>query len=439
MDATLFEQLEQTVNTAGAMAAIDRLAEELKARKDYAGMFYALLMKKRYELGVSPIATGSNQDLPAEVQQAFEEGIADAARTVGRLYLQEGQIPQAWGYFRMLNEIGPVAEALNKLELDDTMDSQAIIDIAFHQGVAPIKGFDWVLARFGTCSAITVMGGDLPFSADVRAACSKKLIHTLHRELVERLKAEIQRTQGFEPTGTTVRELVEGRDWLFADDFYHIDLSHLNSVVQMATQLEACEELGLARDLCAYGMRLSPRFRYQSEPPFDDQYADYDRYLAILMGEDVEGGLAHFRAKVDANPPATAGTFPAEIYVNLLMRLGRQPEALDAVRQYLSPLGEVRTSCPSLVELVQQTKRFDVLAEVARQQGNAVNFVAGLIAGRPNEHRAASAARAKPKPVPAKRVAKPKPARIKRSAKPARKPKPARAKVGSAKPKRGKR
>ena len=380
MDATLFDQLEQTVKKAGPAAAIDKLAEELKAKKDYGPLFYTLLMKKRVELGVSPIATGSNQDLPAEVHRAFEDGIADAARTVGDLYLAEGKIPEAWGYFRMLGDSAPVAAALEKLELDDTMDTQAIIDIAFHQGVLPGKGFDWVLQRFGTCSAITVMGGDLPFSPEVRAMCSKKLIRTLHNELMERLRGEIHRQQNFMPTGKTVRELIEGRDFLFADDFYHIDLSHLNSVVQMATQLDNCEELQLVRDLCGYGMKLSPRFRYQSEPPFEDQYADYDKYLAILTGEDVEGGLAHFRAKVEANDPATMGTFPTEIYVNLLMRLGREEAALEIVRKYLAPLGEVRLSCPNLVELCQQTKRFDVLAEAARAQGNAVNFVAGLIA-----------------------------------------------------------
>jgi hypothetical protein len=148
----------------------------------------------------------------------------------------------------------------------------------------------------------------------------------------------------------------------------------------MATQLEKCEELQLARDLCAYGKKLSPRFRYQSEPPFEDQYADYDKYLAILTGEDVEGGLAHFRAKVDANPPATMGTFPTEIYVNLLLRLGRTEEALGAVHTHLAPLGDVRLSCPNLVELCQQTKRYDVLKDAAKTQGNPVNFLAGLIA-----------------------------------------------------------
>jgi hypothetical protein len=382
MDATLLDQLEQTLKQAGPAAAIDKLAVELKAKKDYGPLFYTLLMKKRVELGVSPIATGSNQDLPAVAHHAFEEGIGDAARTVGNLYLADGQIPQAWGYFRMLGETAPVAAALEKLELDDAMDTQAIIDIAFHQGVLPIKGFDWVLQRFGICSAITVMGGDLPFAPEVRAACSKKLIRTLHNELMERLKAEIQRVQNFTPSAKSVRELIEGRDWLFADDFYHIDLSHLNSVVQMSTQLDNCEELHLVRDMCAYGKKLSPRFRYQSEPPFEDQYADYDKYLAILTGEDVEGGLAHFRAKVEASDPKEAGTFPTEIYVNLLMRLNRPEEALAAVRKYLTPLGDVRLSCPSLVDLVQQTQRFDVLADVAREQGNPVNFLAGLIAGR---------------------------------------------------------
>jgi hypothetical protein len=382
MDATLFDQLEQTVKTAGPAAAIDKLAVELKAKKDYGALFYTLLMKKRFELGVSPIATGSNTDLPAAKHSDFEEGIANAARTVGQLYLDDGKIPQAWGYFRMLGETAPVAAALDALTLDDTMDSQAIIDIAFHQGVLPGKGFDWVLQRFGICSAITVMSGDGQYPPEVRAECSKKLLRALHTELIERLRGEIQRVQNFAPSAKTVRELIEGRDWLFNDDFYHIDLSHLNAVVQMATQLESCEELQLAREMCAYGKKLSPRFRYQSEPPFEDQYADYDKYLAVLTGEDVEGGLAHFRGKAEASDPQADGTFPTEVFVNLLLRVGRDQEALEVVRRKIAPLGEVRLSCPNLVELCQQTKRFDVLAEAARAQGNAVNFVAGLIAGR---------------------------------------------------------
>jgi len=381
MDPQLFDDLDQTLRASGPAAAIDRLCRDLEERDDYTGLFYALLMKKRHELGVSPLPTGSNQDLPPATHQAFEDGIRDAARTVGHLYLRAGQIPQAWAYFRMLGETAPIAEALEKAELRDDEDCQPLIDIAFHQGVLPVKGFDWVLKRFGICSAITTLsGGDLPFPPDVRAACIRRLVRALHDELIDRLRGEIERQQGFAPTGKTVQELIEGRDWLFADDYYHIDLSHLNATVQMATQLDGGEELHLARALCAYGKRLSPRFRYQSDPPFDDQYVDYDRYLAVLTGEDVEGGLAHFRAKAEAADPETVGTFPAEVLVNLLLRLGRDAEALEVARRHLARLGDQRLSCPNVVELCQKTGRYDVLAEVAREQGHAVNFVAGLIA-----------------------------------------------------------
>jgi len=381
MDPQRFDDLEQTLRQSGPGAAIDRLCRQLEEERDYASLFYALLMKKRHELGVSPVPTGSNTDLPAAAHQGFEEGIRDAARTVGDLYLRAGQIPQAWAYFRMLGEVGPVARALAQVEPRDDEDCQPLIDIAFHQGVLPEKGFEWVLRRYGICSAITTLsGGELPFPPEVRAGCIRTLVRALHAELLDRLRGEIARQQGFEATGQNVPELIAGRDWLFADDYYHIDLSHLNATVQMASQLDGGEELRLARELCAYGQRLSPRFRYQSDPPFEDQYVDYDKYLAVLTGADVEGGLAHFRAKAEAADPETVGTYPAEVLVNLLLRLGRAEEALEVARRHLAPLGDVRTSCPNLVELCQRTGRYDVLAEVARAQGHAVNFVAGMIA-----------------------------------------------------------
>ncbi|MCI0681554.1 MAG: hypothetical protein L0Y71_05585 [Gemmataceae bacterium] len=383
MDSRLFDDLQQTLSTDGPVAAIDKLCADLKARKEYAGLFYTLLMKKRHELGVSPIATGSNQDLPPALHQAFEDGIREAARTVGKLWLDEGDIPQAWAYYRMLGETEPVAQALDKVELKEDQDVQPIIDIAFHQGVHPRKGFEWILRRYGICSSITTMaGGDLPFPLEVRQDCIKRLIRALHEELFERLKAEIQRKQGFAPTGKTIAELMAGRDWLFADEFYHIDLSHLSAVVQMSAQLDNCDELGMARELCQYGQRLSPRFQQVTDPPFENQYQDYEVFLSILQGDDVEKGLAHFRAKAENADPETVGTYPAEVLVNLLLRLGRKDEALETSRRFLARLGEARTSCPSFVELCQQTRNFQALADVAREQENPVNYLAGLIAAR---------------------------------------------------------
>src|SRR5437870_3837572 len=145
MDPEVFDELQQTLARSGAPAAIEQLCATLRERKDYANLFYALLLKKRHELGVSPVPTESAQALPADKHAPYEEGIREAGREVGQLYLQQGDIPRAWMYFRMLGEPEPVARAIEHHQLGDGEDSQQVIEIAFHQGVHPHKGFDWIL------------------------------------------------------------------------------------------------------------------------------------------------------------------------------------------------------------------------------------------------------------------------------------------------------
>jgi hypothetical protein len=384
MDAAIFDELQQTLASAGPQAAIDRLCADLRGRKDYGSLFYALLMKRRHEMGVSPIPTGPSQDLPEKVHAEYENAIRDAGHTVGKLYLDEGDIPHAWIYYRMLGETEPVARALSDVHPGEGEDCQQLVDIAFHQGVHPQKGFDLILDRFGLCSAITMASNmempQGPQGPDVREYCVKRLVRALYNDLRERLKAEIERQDGKAPETGTVPELMAGRDWLFAEEFAHIDVSHLGSVVQMSVNLNPCEELGLARELCAYGAKLSPRFHYASDPPFDDQYRDYGVFLAILAGDGVEEGLAHFRAKADNADKETVGTYPAQVLVNLLLRLNRPTEALEVARKHLAATDGQPISCPTVSELCQRTGDYRALAEVARQQGDPVNFVAGLIA-----------------------------------------------------------
>jgi hypothetical protein len=383
--AELYDDLEQELHHKGAGAAIDTLCAALRAQKDYTGLFYALLMKKRHELGVSPIPTGPAQALPESVHAPYEDAIRDAAHTVGQLYLDDCNIAGAWAFYRMLGETEPVRQAIEKVVLVEGEDSQPLVDIAYHQGVHPKKGFDVVLERYGICSAITLVGGgEFPHGPEVRDYCIKKLVRALHTELVERLLAEIERVQNFRPSVRTVGELIAGRDWLFADDLYHIDVSHLGAVVQMSMNLTPSPELEQARELCVYGQHLSPRFQFNSDPPFDEQYRDYSVYLAILAGEQVEEGLAHFRAKVEKTNPEEFGTFAAETFVNLLLKLGRQQEALAVARRYLATVDARRLTCPGIVELCEKTGDYQILAEVAREQNNAVHFLAGLLAAEKN-------------------------------------------------------
>jgi hypothetical protein len=382
MEPTLFDELQTAFQSHGPTVAIERLCERLRERKEYTSLFYALLMKKRHELGVSPIPTGSASDLPPETHEPFEQAIRTSSRQVGQLFLDDGNIPQAWVYFRMIHEPAPVVEALEKKQPAEGEELDPLIQIAFYENVHPQRGFEWVLTRYGICSAITTLSNhELP-QTEVRRHCIGRLVRALYRELKDRLGGEIERREGSVPNVESVRELMAGRDWLFAEDFAHIDTSHLSAVVQMSTQLEPGPELDLTREMCSYGKRISPRLQYPGEPPFENQYEDYGVYLDILAGVNVEEGVAHFRAKAEQSQPEEGETQPAEVLVNLLLRLNRPKDAVAVGRKYLAGSGHRRLSCPGLPELCERAGDYQTLAELARDQNDPVHFVAGLIAAR---------------------------------------------------------
>jgi hypothetical protein len=388
METAKFEELQRLLESAGPMAALERLSSQLRESKDFEGLFYARLLAARHRLGASPIPTGPISDIPEENQEEYENAIRAACREVGQLFLREGNLGQAYGYYRMIGETGPVKQALADHTPGEDEDFDTLVRLALYEGLLPKKGYDWVLQRFGLCSAITTLGGQqLPMSAEERRYCVGRVVRTLHEELRERLAADIERHEGKLPaeasapreTVGVIRKMMAGRDWLFGDDCYHVDLSHLSSAVQMSLDLEPGEELQMARELCAYGQRLSGAFKNPSDPPFDEPYRDQDIYLGILAGENVEGGLAHFRAKAELGTEEV-GTGPAEVLVQLLQRLGRTDEALEVARKYLARADS--TWLPFLTDLCRRANNYRMLADAAREQGNTVQFLAGLLASR---------------------------------------------------------
>jgi hypothetical protein len=380
MEPAVFDELERTLGSKGPEAAIEQLCTRLRAEKDYGNLFYALLLRRRHQLGVSPVPTEPAQELPESAHGPYEEAIRDAGRLVGQLYLEQGDIPRAWMYYRMLGETEPVARALEGYQFKPDEDPQQLIEIAFHHGVQPRKGFDWILERYGICSTITTVSGQQFQDPAVREYCIRGLVRALYEQLQQRLAEEVARHEGKAPEGQSVRQLMAGRDFLFADEFYHVDVSHLSSIVQMSVHLTPGRELDMARELCAYGQRLSSRFQYAGDPPFEDQYRDYGIYLSVLAGDHASDGIAHFRAKAENADPETVGTFPAEVLVNLLLRINRPQEALQVARKFLSKPQSMPPSCPSIVELCRLTRDYETLAQVAREQGDLVHFIAGLLA-----------------------------------------------------------
>ncbi len=380
LDGAVFERLKATLAERGPVAAVDELVAELRKADDFQGLFYALLMKKRIELGVSPFPTGPANELPPETHESYEDAIRDAGRHVGGLLLGRKEYTKAWAFYRMLGEPEPVREALEKFVPSPEDDVYPIIEIAWQSGLLPKKGFDLVIDRHGICSAITmVSGSDLASNPDLRDYCVGKLATALHAQLTERLTSDLAARGVILTKAATIPELVELHPDLFADDAYHIDTSHLSSVVQMSTQLPAGPALNCARELCAYGRKLAPNLQGTNDAPFDENYVDYLAFLSVLAGERIEEGLARFATKAEREA-AEGATYAAQVYVNLLLRANKPAEALLAAKKFLLAEDDRNLICPGVNELARRAGDFTALAEAAKARNDAVGFLAGLIA-----------------------------------------------------------
>src|SRR4029079_14679313 len=93
---------------------------------------------------------------------------------------------------------------------------------------------------------------------DLRDHCIGKLVHAIHDQLTERVRADLEGRGSKVPADATLKRMVEGHPDLFGEDAYHIDTSHLSSVCQMSMYLPKGPENDLARDLCEYGRRPAP-------------------------------------------------------------------------------------------------------------------------------------------------------------------------------------
>src|SRR5580693_4451479 len=119
MSEQTFDELQGLQKSQGSAAAINRLISVLREEKKFHQLFDALLMKKRIEMGLGLVRPTSFKDVPEERRDEFEKVYVDSARQVGELLLAEGSIPQAWHYFRAINEpqrVAAVIEALPESE-----------------------------------------------------------------------------------------------------------------------------------------------------------------------------------------------------------------------------------------------------------------------------------------------------------------------------------
>ncbi len=387
MSISACEDLRNSFQTGGAAAACEALIAELRDRQDFHKLFDALCLKKKLELGLPLGKPTSLEDVPQDLREEFEQSYVAAAREVGQLLIDAGKLGQAWVYFHAIRETEPVREALEKFPIprESTEQSEELLDLALFKGVHPVKGVQIMLRTHGTCSTITSL--DQAFarlSSEDRSRAAALLVKTLHEELTGGIQREVQQRIPFAPPAKTLRELISGRDWLFEDNNYHIDVSHLNSTVRFARSLSAgVPELALARDLAEYGSHLSPQFQYAGEPPFQDYYPAHIQFFKFLLDEDRAAALNYFRQQLDAEPDASEKTMIAFVLVDLLVRVDNFDAALPLAEEHLLTGDDEFTA--AFAELCDKAGRYDVLQRSAEARGDLVTFTAALLQAPANQ------------------------------------------------------
>jgi hypothetical protein len=376
MGEDIFRTIEQTVQSEGPEAAFNLLVRRALEEKKYRLVFEVRQMQNRHALGLSLVDSGSPAGLSGEQRAAYEQRAINAARETGNLFLADGDIASAWPYFRAIGEIAPIAEALDRVEGGENVD--AAIEIAFQHGINPRKGFELILKNYGTCRAITFFGGYQDQAS--RPAALQFLVRSLYMELAASIRRVITDVEGQSPQDDSVAVLTADRPWLFEGMSYHVDPSHLTSVLKFSADADDPETLRLATELADYGQRLAPMFHFRGDPPFEDAFLDYGVFLRALLGQDTAKAVEHFRNKVTALPELTMEQMrSAEVLVNLLVRLGDYRQAIEISLNHLSDVDARELGCPSVLELCQMAGEYGQLKSVAQQRGDTLAFLAGVI------------------------------------------------------------
>lgn len=382
MSADAFAALEE-LQQQSPQAVLDRLVETLTTQKNYHRLFDALLMQKKLELGTGLLKPTSFDNVPEAQKKEFEEAYINAARQVGKLFLEEKKYSDAWLYFQTIQEPEPVADALKKINPRTVPEEKVeeLIQVCVYEGANPEKGFELMLQVNGICNTITVfdqMNAQLSPEGRQKVACL--LVDQLYADLVHSLQYQVQQKVPMAPPTANLRELMAGRDWMFESGSYHIDVSHLNSVVRFARLLPDNDpHLSKVIELCEYGSRLDSQFQYPGETPFEDFYPAHMHFFKSLVGDenDQKMGIAYFENKLEQEPDEDDKQMIAYAMIDLLTRLGRNDRAIELAETYLSQFEDPNTF--SFTDLCLKTDHLDVLQRVARGKGDLVTFAGALL------------------------------------------------------------
>jgi hypothetical protein len=377
-DESTFHDLQTAHRGGGIAAVLECLADHMREQKKYPELFEARKMQVRHRLGLA-VDYQDTGELDEQTGRQLEDGLLAACREVGMLLLHAGQIRDGWVYMRPVGDKAAVAGVLGDLDVnEDNVDE--VIEVALHEGVDARRGYHLVLQYYGTCHAITTLesSGHQLTKSDQRCAAAL-LVQHVHAELLENLRGDIANQEAAQPSETTLQDLVADRDWLFGEHSYHIDTTHLASTVRIAQILQDEASVRQAADLTAYGQRLDQTFQFPGEEPFVDFYPSHGLLFRASLGEDVDRAIEYFRGKAETVDARQQGNMALEVYVELLNRLGRYSEAIEAAIRLQTDGVQWLGYAPTLMELSKKAGDFDRLLGYCRDRDDLLGYCMGLV------------------------------------------------------------
>ncbi len=374
----IFDSLDQSGNDAAAM--VQRMVIHFRTAQRPIELFEALKMRVRQQLGLPLIAPEDEPRIAEDVDRQLETGLLDACREVGELLIKKGRVREGWMYIRPTGDLTRAAELLADIEATDE-NAEELIQVMLHEGVDVGRGFQLLLDRNGTCNSITAYEQQISMRGKRdRQAAARRLLDHFYAELSAAIRGDIVRNEAPAADDETLGQMLDKRKWLVTDGGYHLDTTHLSSVIRIARVLEDTPSLQRALELCQYGRRLNHQFQYPGDEPFVDFYPAHSAYYNVLLGRDVDRGLELFERKATQADPQQVGTGPMEVYVELLHRCGKPEMAIDAAIRLAPDDVPTQRLVPYLIEIASTCGHFGPLLELCRRRGDVLGFAAASVA-----------------------------------------------------------
>ena len=373
---TAFTQLKQLIEQADSMATLEYLADVYLKSKSYAELFEIRKLQIRNEMELPLDFEQGVQQLDADQQRKMEDQLLAACQEIGQLLVAEGDLSQGWIYLQPLIDREFVQRTVESIDLrDDNIDQ--VIEIALYQWAAPKFGYRLLLQHQGTCNGITFFDTQANYQApEIRTQLAETLINHIYEELLQNVSSAIQERESDAPEAALIK-LINNHPWVFADCGHHMDVTHLVSAARIARYCESKVHLQQALELCSYGCQLDSQLQYESEPPFEQTYADHTIFFEGLLQTELSAAVKHFQSKIEHFRGSEHEHSARAILIELLARTNQSSAAIDACIQ--SEQLATETDISQLVSLARSPADYSKLMDHFESKNSLLGFaISGL-------------------------------------------------------------